>query len=243
MTVAQKGEDLIGKKIKMIAVPVNVPAYRRIKGETGIIKDFDKPCYGVAIDNFRNPGTTTGLFWCLREDFIILDEPIKDNNKKEEQSYMQTIVEKTFDEVNKLRINLYKEAKNNLIDTDEQWHKAASLVAQLRQINEQTIEHNKLYATSQSITLDPMSYATTATINKIMELEKQNDILRHKLEAKEGVIKTQLKAFAEYPIEQERILKAYDILDCDATIQPVTKELLRSLLDMPRDAEIFKINA
>lgn len=88
-----------------------------------------------------------------------------------------------------------------------------------------------------------MSYATTATINKIMELEKQNGILRDKLEAKERIIKTQLKAFAEYPIEQERILKAYDILQTDATIQPVTKELLRSLLDMPRDAEIFKINA
>lgn len=92
--MAIKNDKLIGKKIKMIAVPVNVPAYRRIKGETGIIKDFDKPCYGVAIDNFRNPGSTTGLFWCLREDFIILDKSIKDNNKKEKESHMQTIVEK-----------------------------------------------------------------------------------------------------------------------------------------------------
>lgn len=88
-----------------------------------------------------------------------------------------------------------------------------------------------------------MGFTTRATIEKIIELEKQNDEFRNKLTSKEEVIKTQLKAFAEYPIEQERILKAYDILQTDATIQPVTKELLRSLLDMPRDAEIFKINA
>lgn len=88
-----------------------------------------------------------------------------------------------------------------------------------------------------------MGFTTRATIEKIIELEKQNDEFRNKLTSKEEVIKTQLKAFAEYPIEQERILKDYDILQTDATIQPVTKELLRSLLDMPRDAEIFKINA
>lgn len=242
--MAIKNDKLIGKKIKMIAVPIDVPAYRRIKGETGIIKDFDKPCYGVAIDNFRNPGSTTGLFWCLREDFIILDESIKDNNKKEKESHMQTIVEKTFNEANKLRENLFKEAKNEILATDERWQKATSLVKELKVINEQTYqESSSPFKKSQIFILDHMGFTTRATIEKIIELEKQNDEFRNKLTSKEEVIKTQLKAFAEYPIEQERILKAYGILDFDATIQPVTKELLRRLLDIPEDAEIFKINA
>lgn len=235
------GEELVNREVIIIQEPSASYKSKTFVGKNGIVKRFYRSKYGVAINGIENPYLAHGLFWCNREDFNLVDESIKDN--KEEESQMQTIVEKTFDEIHNLRINLCKEAKNNLTDTDEQWHKAASLVAQLRQINEQTIEHNKLYATSQSIIIDPMSYATTATINKIMELEKQNGILRDKLEAKERIIKTQLKAFAEYPIEQERILKAYDILQTDATIQPVTKELLRSLLDMPRDAEFFKINA
>lgn len=150
----------------------------------------------------------------------------------EEKGYKQLIT-LVFE---KLKGLLYKElieVNNKLIQDDECHIKASkiqtSLADLLRQYNPEK--------TYQPIVM--LQFKTKETCEQISKNNDKYAQLKISLNEKKEIIKCQLEAHCDRPMEQQFILENYDILKKGGRVAPVTISLLKSLLELPDDTELF----
>lgn len=180
------------------------------------------------------------MFWFERSNFTIVNEPVKEVIEKEESDNMKHLVERIFARA-KIKLNdIFEQEKQHLLSLDDSFQKAMSLVKELHSINEEIIDQkNHIHATRQIIQLDPLAFASNETVKSIMALEEKLYDYKKYLENKEQDILIQLDAYSSLPLEQERILIAYDICRSNGTIKPVSIKALKQLLDIPDNNNIF----
>ena len=224
--------EVINKKIKITSAANSLSLYEDVVGKTGVVEYISNSGYGIAIDGVKHPNNKNGIFWFHRENFKVLeDEPLV---KEKEYRNMQHIVQRVFLRAKLKLDDVFLSYKNETLLLDETYQRAMCLVEEIHNINDEVSSGVK-----HRITLDPFGYSSPSTLQSIMNSEKKLIQYKNYLDEKRDNIIEQLDAFSSLPLEQERILVAYDICHSNGTIKPVSIKVLKHLLDLPENNNIF----
>lgn len=124
------------------------------------------------------------------------------------------------------------EAIRKICDSDEAHQKAEKLHNELKSLLEE-------YGHVRRMVIATDMFLTQESIQKRDFIIYRQKLYKKDLNRKKEIIKCQLEAHCDRAYEQQKILYGYGILEKEGNVAPVTISLLKSLLELPDDTELF----
>lgn len=149
----------------------------------------------------------------------------------EEKGYKQLIT-LVFESLNNVLSNESWMEIRQICDSDEAHQKAEKLNNELESLLEE-------YGHVRRIVIDTDKFLTQDSIQKRDFIISRHNFYKKELNMKKEIINCQLEAHCDRAYEQQKILYGYGILEKEGNVAPVTISLLKSLLDLPDDTELF----